>query len=99
LLFILSKSPFKERYETLFEIASKAAEREKVGILCIQDACIMATLDEYCGKAVESGINLYALKEDCQARGLLRKVQKSVKVVDYEGWVRLVMKEYEKIVS
>jgi sulfur relay protein TusB/DsrH len=88
-----------EQYESLLEIARKAARKEKVGILHIQDACIAATLDEHCRKAVDRGVNLYVLKEDCQARGLLEKVQKSVRVVDYEGWVKLVMNEYEGIVS
>ena len=99
MLLILSKSPFSAQYESFLEIASKAASKEKVGILHIQDACIAATLDEYCRKAVDNGVNLYVLKEDCQARGLLEKVQRSVKIVDYEGWVKLVMDEYEKIVS
>ena len=99
MLFILSKSPFSEQYESFLEIARKAVGKEKVGILHIQDACVAATLDEYCRKAVDNGVILYVLKEDCQARGLLEKVQKGVKVVDYEGWVKLVMKEYERIVS
>ncbi len=99
MLLILSKSPFHEQYESFLEIARKAAGKEKVGTLHIQDACVVATLYEYCRKAVDNGVNLYVLKEDCQARGLLEKVQKSVKVVNYEGWVKLVMNEYEKIVS
>ena len=99
MLIILSKSPFSEQYESFLEIAREAAKKEKVGILHIQDACIAATSDEHCGKAVDNGVNLYVLKEDCQARGLLEKVQKSVKVVNYEAWVKLVMNEYERIVS
>jgi sulfur relay protein TusB/DsrH len=99
LLVILSKSSFCGRYEPLLEITHKAVRKEKVGILHIQDACVAVTLAEYCGKAFDNGVNLYALKEDCQARGLLEKVQRGVKIVDYEGWVRLVMDEYERIVS
>ena len=99
MLIILSKSPFSERYESFLEIAREAAKKEKVGILHIQDACNAATLDEHCRRAVDNGVNLYVLREDCQARGLLEKVQKSVKVVSYEGWVELVMDEYERIVS
>ena len=99
MLLILSKSPFREQYESFLEIAREAARKEKVGILHIQDACIAATLDEYCRKAVDNGVNLYVLKEDCQARGLLEKVHAGVKIVSYEGWVELVMDEYEKIVS
>ena len=99
MLLILSKSPFREQYESFLEIAREAARKEKVGILHIQDACIAATLDEYCRKAVDNGVNLYVLKEDCQARGLLEKVHAGVKIVSYEGWVKLVMSKYERIVS
>jgi sulfur relay protein TusB/DsrH len=99
MLLILSKSPFSGQYESLLEIANKAASKEKVGILCIQDASIAATMKDFCRKTVDSGVSLYVLKEECQARGLLEKVQKSVKIVDYEGWVKLVMDEYGKIVS
>ena len=99
MLFISSKSHFLEQYESFLEIAREAAKKEKVGILHIQDACMTATLDGYCRRAVDNGVNLYVLREDCQARGLLEKVQKSVKVVSYEGWVKLVMGEYERIVS
>lgn len=99
MLLILSKSPFSKQYGSLLEIAKRAAKREKVGVLHIQDACIAVTMKEYCEKIASDDVKLYVLKEDCEARGLLEKVHKSVKVVDYEGWVRLVMKEYKRIVS
>lgn len=99
MLLILIKSPFHEQYESFLEIARKASRKEKVGLLHIQDACVAVTLEEYCRKAVVNGVNLYVLKEDCQARGLFEKVHANVKIVDYEGWVKLVMDEYEKIVS
>lgn len=99
MLLILSKSHFREQYESFLETAREAARKEKVGILHVQDACVAATLDEYCREAADNGVNLYVLKQDCQARGLLEKVHANVKIVDYEGWVKLVMDEYERIVS
>ncbi|MGD8505424.1 MAG: sulfurtransferase complex subunit TusB [Candidatus Bathyarchaeota archaeon] len=99
MLLILSKSPFSTRFESFLNIACKATRKEKVGILHIQDACVAATLEEYCRTAVDNGVNLYVLKEDCQARGLLGKVNPSVNIVDYVDWVRLVMEEYERIIS
>lgn len=99
MLLILSKSPLHEQYESFLGIVRDAARKEKVGILHIQDACMATTLHEYCAKAVDNGVNLYVLKEDCQARGLLRKVSANVKVVDYEGWIELVMNEYKRIVT
>jgi len=87
-------------YESLLKLASKVAEKgESVAILHIQDACITVTSDKYLRKLVTSGIEVYVLKEDCEARGLLRKIKSKVRTVDYKGWVNLVMKKHDKIVS
>jgi len=99
LLFISSKSHFLEQYESFLEIAREAVRKEKVGVLHVQDAVAAVTAVEYCKKALDDGLNLYVLKEDCQARGLLEKVTKNVEVVTYKGWVKLVADEYKKIVS
>lgn len=99
MLIILNKSPFHTQYELFLEIAYRVARTEKVGILLIQDACIAATLGKYCEKAFDNAVDFYVLKEDCQTRGLLKKVLKNVKVVNYEGWVKLVMNEHNRVFS
>jgi sulfur relay protein TusB/DsrH len=82
------------------KIAEKIREKgEKVAILHIQDACIVATMDEHCKRLTEERIDAYVLSGDCEARGLLEKVGRDIKIVDYKGWVRLVMKEHDKIIS
>ena len=100
MLIILSKSPFKSDYESLIKLVSRAAEKgENVAILHIQDACTAVTLDRYLKRVILSGIELYVLKEDCEARGLLQKIKNEVRIVDYKGWVDLVMNKHDKIVS
>lgn len=100
MLIILSKSPFGGDFDSILKMASEIAKMgEKVGVLHIQDACIALTLPEYLGKIVDHRFELYGLKADCEARGLLEKVEKRVKILDYKGWVKLVMDEYDKIVS
>jgi len=100
MLIILSKSQSVNSYDSTLKIAEKASEKgEKVAILHIQDACIAATIDEYCKRLAEGRIDAYVLKSDLEARGLLEKVGIDVKIVDYKGWVRLVMKEHDKIIS
>jgi tRNA 2-thiouridine synthesizing protein B len=87
-------------YESLVKLVSKAVEKgESVAILHIQDACIAVASDGYLKKVVSSGIEVYALKEDCEARGLLQKIKNKIRIVDYEGWVNLVMNKHDKIVS
>jgi len=100
MLIILSKSPSIGNYESLVKLASKAVEKgESVAILHIQDACIAVTSDRYLKKLTPSGIEVYALKEDCEARGILQQIKNRVRTIDYKGWVNLVMNEHEKIVS
>ncbi len=100
MLIILSKSPFVGDYEAILDIALKAVQKgEKVGVLHIQDSCFALTSGEYADKIVDAGLGVYALKADCEARGLLKKMKKGVKIVDYKAWVKLVMDEYDRIVS
>jgi len=100
MLIILSRSPWAENYSSILEIAKKAAQNgEKVAVLHIQDACIAATIEEHCDKLAENKIEIYALKADCKARGLTKKVSRKVKLIDYKQWVNLVMTEHKKIVS
>jgi len=70
-----------------------------VAILHVQDACIAATIAEYCERLAEERIDAYVLRADCEARGLLEKVGRDVRIVDYKEWIRLVMKEHDKIIS
>jgi len=100
MLVILSKSPFFSDYKSLVKLVSKAVEKgESIAILYIQDTCTAVTSDRYLKKLAPLGIEVYALKEDCEARGLLQKIKHGVKTVDYKGWVDLVMKKHNKIVS
>lgn len=100
MLITLSKSPFTSDYESLVKLVSKAVEKgEKVAILHIQDACIAVTSDRYLKKVMSSGIEVYALRADCEARGLLEKIKSGVRTVDYKGWVDLVMNKHDKVSS
>lgn len=100
MLIILSKSPWAENYASILEIARKAVENgEKVAVLYIQDACIAATINEYCDKLAANKIEVYALKADCETRGLMGKLRPKVKVIYYRQWVKLVITAHDKIVS
>ena len=100
MLIILSKSPFFGDYSSILNVALRAVQKgEKVGILHIHDSCTTLTSGEYSKKLVDAGLNVYALKADCEARGLLKKIKKRVKIVDYRDWAKLVMDEYDRIVS
>ena len=100
MLIILSKSPFVGDYASILEMAFRAVQKgERVGVLHIHNSCFALTSDEYSKKLVDAGLDVYVLKADCEARGLLKKIKKDAKIVDYKDWVRLVMDEYDRIVS
>jgi len=100
MLIILSKSPTIANYDSIIEIAKKAVKKgEKVAVLHIQDSCIATTLDEYYEKLAEGRIDAYVLRADCEARGLLEKVGRDVRIIDYREWVKLVMDTHSAIVS
>jgi len=99
MLIILSKSLFDCDYGSLVKLASKMVEKGvSVAILHIQDACIAVTLDTYLREFVTSGIEIYVLREDCEVRGLLHKIEDGIRTVDYKGWVDLVMNRHDKVV-
>lgn len=100
LLLVLSKSPWVENLGFILETAEKVELKgEKVAVLHIQDAVIAATISEYCSRLADGNIEIYALKADCEARGLLEKVSSKAKVIDYRHWVKLMMNEHDKIIS
>jgi len=100
LLIILGKSPFVGDYAAILDMALRVVKTgEKVGVMHIHDSCTALTSDKYFKKLVDGGLDVYALKADCEARGLMKKIKKGVKIIDYRDWVRLVMDEYARIVS
>jgi len=100
LLIILTKSPRVCDYNSIIEIVKKGVEKgEKMAVLHAQDSCIATTVNEYCEELAENRIDSYVLRADCEARGLLEKVGREVKIIDYREWVRLVMDKHTTIVS
>jgi len=100
MLIVLSKSPWAENLGFILEAAEKAkAKGERVALMHIQDAVTAATLSEYCTRLTDHDIEVYALKADCEARGLIGKVSPKVKLIDFRQWVKLMMDAHDKIVS
>jgi len=100
MLIILSKSPAASDYNSILDIVKKAVEKgEKVAVLHVQDACLATTLNEYCERLAEGRIDAYVLRADCEARGLLEKVGRDIKIIDYKEWVKLIMDGHSKIIS
>ena len=82
------------------EIAKTLLKISKEGdnVLFIQDG-VLWLLDEKTVKDMESKkVNLYAVKEDLEARGYTQGLNKGISILDYGGVIDLIEKN-EKIIG
>ena len=82
------------------EIAKTLLKISKEGdnVLFIQDG-VLWILDEKTVKDMESKkVNLYAVKEDLEARGYTQGLNKGISILDYDGVIDLIEKN-EKIIG
>ena len=100
MLIIVSKPLAAHNPASIFDVAARLAEKgERIAILHVQDACPAIASKEYCDSLLKSKIELYALKADVEARGLVERMHPNVKMIDYKQWISLMMNEHDKIVS
>lgn len=82
MLYIVNKSPYSSHsLESCLKIA-----KEGDSVLLIEDGVLGAS-HELISKTQEKGISVYVLEADAHARG----IQSSIPVVDYGGFVDLVV--------
>ncbi len=90
MLHTVNKSPFEHSaLETCLRYA-----REGAAVLLIEDGVYAAARDTAVSKQVEEAlkkVSIYALEADLAARGMRNRVIDGVRLVDYEGFVDLVV--------
>lgn len=90
LLIIFGGGP-EEEWSTLLDIVERSARsRKRVMLLLIHEACKSAMDKTFYEETRRRGADLYALREDLKAQGILDQVVEDIKIVDYEGWVKLL---------
>ena len=90
MLHTVNKSPFD--FNTLHTCIRFA--RQGSAILLIEDGVYAALRDTSVSKNVQEAMKqvaIYALKPDVEARGMQTRVMDGVRLVDYEGFVDLVV--------
>jgi tRNA 2-thiouridine synthesizing protein B len=90
MLHTVNKSPFE--HKTL-EACLKFA-RQGSAVLLIEDGVYAAARDTAVAKDVQEAlkrVQVYALKPDVEARGMQNRVMDGVRLVDYGGFVDLVV--------
>ncbi|MHB1247029.1 MAG: sulfurtransferase complex subunit TusB [Sulfuriferula sp.] len=88
----MNKSPFENT--TLSSCLRVVCKGGGVALLLIEDGVYAATKNSTAGNAVRSvisDIQVYALWPDVEARGIQDRVLEGVKMVDYGGFVDLVV--------
>ena len=90
MLHTVNKSPFEHNtLETCLKFA-----RPGSALLLIEDGVYAATRDTAVSKQVQQAMErvaIYALMPDIEARGMQHRVMDGVRLVDYAGFVDLVV--------
>ncbi len=90
MLHTVNKSPFDHNtFETCLKFA-----RPGSAVLLIEDGVYAAARDTAVSKEVQEAlksVSIYALKPDVEARGMQNRVMNGVRLVDYGGFVDLVV--------
>ena len=90
MLHTVNKSPFDN--STLLTCLRHA--RQGSAVLLIEDGVYAAARDTAVSKQVQealTSVSIYALKPDVEARGMQNRVMDGVRLVDYGGFVDLVV--------
>ena len=90
MLHTVNKSPFEHK---ALEACLKFA-RQGSAVLLIEDGVYAAARDTAVAKEVQEAlkrVQVYALKPDVEARGMQNRVMDGVRLVDYGGFVDLVV--------
>ena len=90
MLHTVNKSPFEHgTLETCLKFA-----RQGSAVLLIEDGVYAAARDTAVSNRVQEAlksVSIYALKPDVEARGMQNRVMDGVRLVDYGGFVDLVV--------
>ncbi|WP_343154740.1 sulfurtransferase complex subunit TusB [Buchnera aphidicola (Pseudoregma panicola)] len=93
MLHVLTSSPFYIDINVLLGLIS-----EKDDFIAIQDGVIISIKNNiFLKKIVNLSKNLYVLKEDLEARGILKFVSKNFSIVNYFHFVDLTVKNKSQI--
>lgn len=97
MLHTVNKSPFEHKaLETCLRFA-----RQGSAVLLIEDGVYAAAKDTAVSPRVQDAlktVSIYALKPDVEARGMQNRVMDGVRLVDYAGFVDLVV-EHDAVQS
>jgi tRNA 2-thiouridine synthesizing protein B len=90
MLHTVNKSPFEHNtLESCLKFARKGS-----ALLLIEDGVYAATRDTAVSQKVQEAmkiVSIYALRPDVEARGMQDRVMDGVRLVDYAGFVDLVV--------
>lgn len=97
MLHTVNKSPFEHKaLETCLRFALKGS-----AVLLIEDGVYAAAKDTAVSPKMQEAlktVTIYALKPDIEARGMQNRVMDGVRLVDYGGFVDLVV-EHDAVQS
>lgn len=90
-LLIIFGGGAEEEWDALLDVVEGSSRSgRRVVLLLIHGACKSATDKTLCEETRHRGADLYALREDLEAQGILDQVVEGIEIIDYEGGVKLL---------
>ncbi|MBD2799384.1 sulfurtransferase complex subunit TusB [Xenorhabdus sp. M] len=91
MLYTVSRSPYHDDFNAMLGLVSDADD-----VLLIQNGVLLGVNDNrYLNELIRTGVKIYALQEDLNARGLGERISNSIQVIDYKGFVGLTVKHQQ----
>lgn len=92
MLYILTQSPFVYKYKLLFKMITNSDE-----ILLTQNGVLICLKKNQVNYLINQSIKIFALYEDIYSRGLIKKVDNRIFILDYNKFVDLTIKHTNQI--
>lgn len=97
-LLVVFGGPKEELHTLLTLLSEENARGEKVKLLLVHQACRLASDKTPDQLLKDLNVETYAVEEDIKEQDLSQHLAEEVRVIDYDGWVKL-LEESRKVVS
>lgn len=92
MLYILTQSPFVYKYKFLFKMITNLDE-----VLFIQNGVLICLQKKKIDFLIKKSIKIFVLYEDIYSRGLIKKIDDRIFILDYNKFVDLTIKHINQI--
>ncbi|WP_083172618.1 sulfurtransferase complex subunit TusB [secondary endosymbiont of Trabutina mannipara] len=100
MLYILNRSPYLSDFKSVLRIINcneDCNDDFNDDLLLISDGVILGLNNSFFSKKIKNSMNIYALKNDIEARGLFSYYLSNIKLIDYIDFIKLTEKNLQQV--